>query len=210
VRAAIAAAVEAPHNRGLPTHARVTAMLRAARIVEERADEPPAPSRESKTIREARKEVMRAVNTLTLSAEEGDGSWRVNCLRHHAGPNRWGTYYRFIASSPPFNDPLNLVAHRSGRRWSPGTASVKPATASLSALLLGKALLGDSPRRCRASPGAGDRRAAGRGRPGWDGLVHRRPRAAPGGQQQVSRRSAWNSATLPVIAADCDARRRWS
>jgi len=169
VRAAIAAAVEGHRdNRKLPAHARVTAMLRAARIVEERAEEYARTiAREgSKTIREARKEVTRAVNTLTLSAEEGRRilGETIAFDTMPGSENRWGYYYRFpigvIAAITPFNDPLNLVAHKVGPALVAGNSVVvKPATATpLSALLLGKALLegGIPPRALSVLTGRGE------------------------------------------------------
>jgi glyceraldehyde-3-phosphate dehydrogenase (NADP+) len=169
VRAAIAAAVEGHReNRKLPAHARVTAMLRAARIVEERADEYARTiAREgSKTIREARKEVTRAVNTLTLSAEEGRRilGETIAFDTMPGSENRWGYFYRFpigvIAAITPFNDPLNLVAHKVGPALVAGNSVVvKPATATpLSALLLGQALLegGIPPRALSILTGRGE------------------------------------------------------
>jgi len=169
VRAAIAAAVEGHReNRKLPAHARVTAMLRTARIVEERAEEYARTiAREgSKTIREARKEVTRAVNTLTLSAEEGRRilGETIAFDTMPGSENRWGYYYRFpigvITAITPFNDPLNLVAHKVGPALVAGNSVVvKPATATpLSALLLGKALLegGIPPRALSVLTGRGE------------------------------------------------------
>jgi acyl-CoA reductase-like NAD-dependent aldehyde dehydrogenase len=152
VRAAVAAAVAGHReNRALPAHRRVTALLRAARIVEERSDAYARTiAREgSKTIREARKEVMRAVNTLTLSAEEGRRllGETIPFDTMPGSENRWGYFYRFpigvIAAVTPFNDPLNLVAHKVGPALAAGNSVVvKPASATpLSALLLGQALL---------------------------------------------------------------------
>jgi glyceraldehyde-3-phosphate dehydrogenase (NADP+) len=152
VRAAIAAAVEGHReNRDLPAHARVTAMQGAARHVEERQEEfARTIAREgSKTISEARKEVGRAVNTLVLSAEEGRRilGETIPFDTVPGSENRWGYYYRFpigvIAAITPFNDPLNLVAHKVGPALVSGNSVVvKPATVTpLSALMLGEALL---------------------------------------------------------------------
>ena len=101
----------------------------------------------SKTIREARKEVTRAVETLRLSAEEArrvQGE-TINFDQATGGEDRVGYYYRFpiglIAAITPFNDPLNLVAHKVGPAIAGGNAIiVKPATVTpLSALKLAEA-----------------------------------------------------------------------
>lgn len=101
----------------------------------------------SKTINEAKREVSRCVQTLRLSAEEAR---RINGetipFDQMAGnENRVGYYYRFpigiIAAITPFNDPLNLVAHKVGPAIASGNAIiVKPATMTpLSAILLAEA-----------------------------------------------------------------------
>lgn len=103
----------------------------------------------SKTIREARKEVTRCVNTLRVSAEE------VRRLNGETIPfdqmsgseDRVGYYYRIpiglIVAITPFNDPLNLVAHKIGPAIASGNAIiVKPATVTpLSALKLAEAFV---------------------------------------------------------------------
>jgi len=101
----------------------------------------------SKTIREARKEVSRCIETLRISAEEAR---RINGEtipfdQMPGSENRIGYYYRFpiglIAAITPFNDPLNLVAHKVGPAIAAGNAIiVKPADVTpLSALLLAEA-----------------------------------------------------------------------
>lgn len=71
-----------------------------------------------KTIREARTEVDRAINTITLSAEEAK---RIHGEYVHfdASPNgkgKRGFYFRepagIVAAITPFNFPLNLTAHK--------------------------------------------------------------------------------------------------
>ena len=170
VRAAIDAAVEGyRENRDRPAHQRVSSMLAAARIVEGRAEEfaRTISSEGSKTIKEARIEVTRAVNTLTLSAEEGRRllGETIPFDTMPGSENRWGYYYRFpigvIAAITPFNDPLNLVAHKVGPALASGNAVVvKPATVTpLSAILLGDALLegGVPPQALSVLTGHGDR-----------------------------------------------------
>jgi len=102
-----------------------------------------------KTITAASKEVMRAVNTLMLCAEEAK---RLNGetipFDSYAGnENRIG-YYDYqplgtIVCITPFNDPLNLVAHKLGPAIATGNAVIlKPAEqAPLTALMLVRALL---------------------------------------------------------------------
>lgn len=103
----------------------------------------------SKTIREARKEVSRCINTLTVSAEEAKRilGETIPFDSFPGGENRRGYYYRFpigvILAITPFNDPLNLVAHKLGPALAAGNAVVlKPATVTpLSALKLAQVLL---------------------------------------------------------------------
>ncbi|WP_040209042.1 aldehyde dehydrogenase family protein [Neobacillus jeddahensis] len=101
----------------------------------------------SKTIREARKEAARCIQTLRISAEEARriNGETLSFDQMSGGENRVGYYYRFpigiIAAITPFNDPLNLVAHKVGPAIATGNAIiVKPATVTpLSALLLAEA-----------------------------------------------------------------------
>ena len=103
----------------------------------------------SKTIREARKEVSRCVNTLTVSAEEAKrvGGETIPFDSFPGGEHRVGYYYRapmgVVLAITPFNDPLNLVAHKLGPAIAAGNSLIlKPATATpLSALKLAESLL---------------------------------------------------------------------
>src|SRR5699024_5630233 len=100
-----------------------------------------------KTINEARGEVSRCIETIRLSAEEARRiSGETIPFDQMAGhENRVGYYYNFpigiVAAITPFNDPLNLVAHKVGPAIASGNAIiVKPATLTpLSALLLAEA-----------------------------------------------------------------------
>ncbi|WP_100407285.1 aldehyde dehydrogenase family protein [Bacillus solitudinis] len=101
----------------------------------------------SKTIREARKEVNRCVETLRLSAEEArriEGE-TIPFSQMQGHERRIGYVYRFpigvVAAITPFNDPLNLVAHKIGPAIASGNAViVKPATLTpLSAIRLAEA-----------------------------------------------------------------------
>lgn len=133
----------------MPTHERMRVINRAADYVDEHKDTfATTIAREgSKTIKEARGEVNRCIETLRISAEEAR---RINgeTIPFDQMPgheNRIGYYYRFpigiIGAITPFNDPLNLVAHKIGPAIASGNAIiVKPSTQTpLSALLLAKA-----------------------------------------------------------------------
>jgi len=103
----------------------------------------------SKTIREARKETARCINTISVSAEEARRilGETIPFDSFPGGENRVGYYYRFpigvIVAITPFNDPLNLVAHKLGPAIAAGNSVVlKPATDTpLSAIKLGEAFL---------------------------------------------------------------------
>jgi len=103
----------------------------------------------SKTIREARKEAARCANTLTISAEEAKrlSGETIAFDSFPGGEHRRGWYERVpigvVLAITPFNDPLNLVAHKLGPALAGGNAVVlKPATVTpLSALRLTEALL---------------------------------------------------------------------
>ncbi|MFH1755439.1 MAG: aldehyde dehydrogenase family protein [Candidatus Latescibacterota bacterium] len=152
VGAAITAAVEGYRiNKKLPIHQRIQILRRAADIITRDAEDfaRTIATEGSKTITEARKEVGRAAQTMMISAEEAR---RINgeTLPFDSSPgseNRVGYYFRFpigiIAAITPFNDPLNLVAHKVGPAIAAGNSVVlKPATVTpLSAIKLGKALM---------------------------------------------------------------------
>ena len=103
----------------------------------------------SKTIREARKEVSRCVNTLTVSAEESKRllGETIPYDSFPGGESRVGYFYRFpigiVLAITPFNDPLNLVAHKIGPAIAAGNSVIlKPATVTpLSALMLTEVFL---------------------------------------------------------------------
>src|SRR5699024_10166754 len=96
----------------------------------------------SKTIIEAHAKVERCIETLCISAEEtrrihGE-TFPFDQMPGHE--NRVGYFYRFpigvVGAITPFNDPLNLVAHKIGPAIASGNSIVvKPATLTpLSAL----------------------------------------------------------------------------
>ena len=108
--------------RSLPRHQRSAILENAAAAIEERKEEfALLIVREAgKTIAQARKEATRCVNTLKLSAEEAKrNAGEVIPFDAYAGSeSRQGWYTReplgIIAAITPYNDPLNLVAHKLG------------------------------------------------------------------------------------------------
>lgn len=103
-----------------------------------------------KTITEARQEVQRAVHTLKLSARAIDTHTgeTLNLSSTARGSRRSGYFERcplgVVGAITPFNDPLNLVAHKIGPALAAGNAViVKPAEQTpFSALLLAVILHG--------------------------------------------------------------------
>ncbi|MEW5937877.1 MAG: aldehyde dehydrogenase family protein [Candidatus Thermoplasmatota archaeon] len=152
VKAAISAAEEGFRtSRAMPVHRRISILMETARLVQEGHEgfARTIAMEGSKTIREARKEVARAINTLTISAEEARRivGETIPFDSMPGSENRAGYYYRvpigIIAAITPFNDPLNLVAHKLGPAIAGGNAVVlKPATETpLSALKLAAACM---------------------------------------------------------------------
>ena len=150
-----------------PLWQRREALRRAAEIVGERADllATVISSEGTKTIREARREVTRATEVLRLCAEQADRleGHTVPFDNTPRGVGRFGWYTRepvgVVAAVTPFNDPLNLVAHKLGPALIGGNGVVlKPAEATpLSALALLEALLdaGVPGGRLAVTPGRG-------------------------------------------------------
>lgn len=150
-----------------PTHARYDVLVRAAARVEARADEYAwTIAREgSKTIREARREPLRAATILRLCAEEARrlaGATLPFDLRP-GSEGRAGYYLRvpvgIVGAITPFNDPLAVAAHKVGPALAAGNAVVlKPATATpFSAIALAHDLLeaGLPPARLSVITGTG-------------------------------------------------------
>jgi glyceraldehyde-3-phosphate dehydrogenase (NADP+) len=151
MRAAIAAAVSgAERARVMPVHQRMAVLNRAAELVDQQHEAfATTIAREGiKTIREARKEVSRAVDTLRLSAEEARRLHGETIPFDQApgSETRQGYYVLepigIVGAITPFNDPLNLVAHKVGPAIAAGNAVVlKPDSKTpLSALKLAQAL----------------------------------------------------------------------
>ncbi len=138
-------------SRKMTVYERAQVLFRTASIVSENMEDfARIIAREgSKTIREARKEASRCVNTLTVSAEESKRilGETIPFDSFPGGEKRRGYYYRFpigvVLAITPFNDPLNLVAHKLGPAIAAGNSVIlKPATVTpLSALKLAEALL---------------------------------------------------------------------
>ncbi len=135
----------------MPRVERAAILGRSAAALERRADELAAllSLEVGKTIREARGEVARAVQTFVLSAEEArrlsgevvpfDGA--------PTGTDRFGFTLRvpagIVVAITPFNFPLNLAAHKVAPAIAAGNAVIlKPASATpLTDIVLGEILL---------------------------------------------------------------------
>ncbi len=132
--------------RRLPAHQRYDILITAAGMLEKRKEEAARLLclEAGKPIRHARSEVSRAVNTLTLSAEESRriGGETLTMDIAEAVGRRSGLVRRFpvgpILGISPFNFPLNLVCHKVGPALAGGNSILlKPASATpLSALFL--------------------------------------------------------------------------
>jgi len=152
VEHALVSAVEgAKVMRKVAPYDRSVILKRAAELVEKRAEDlaQTITLEEGKIIKEARFEVSRAVETLTVSAEEAKRlSGEMVPLDGAPGSgNRLGFTLRIpcgvVMAISPFNFPLNLVAHKVGPALAAGNSViVKPATDTpLSALKLTETLL---------------------------------------------------------------------
>ncbi len=138
-------------SKNMPVHERIDILMNTAGIIKKNQEEFAhiICSERGKTIHEARKEVSRAINTITISAEEARRivGETLPFDSVSGSENRVGYYYRFpigiIGAITPFNDPLNLVAHKIGPAIAGGNSVIlKPATATpLSALKLGETLM---------------------------------------------------------------------
>ncbi|MFK4272394.1 aldehyde dehydrogenase family protein [Streptomyces milbemycinicus] len=132
--------------RALSRAARAAVLDRAARLVDERAESFARliVAEAGKTIAQARKEAARAVNTLALSAAEArrNAGEVVPFDAYEGSEDRQGWFTReplgIIAAITPYNDPLNLVAHKLGPAVAGGNAVIlKPSDLTpLSALRL--------------------------------------------------------------------------
>jgi len=137
--------------RAMSTCRRATVLRTAAALVEKclEAFAQVIAQEGIKTIREARKEVSRCVQTLLFSGEEAR-RLRGETIPFDRGPdsqNRVGYFVRepvgVVVAITPFNDPLNLVAHKVGPAIAAGNVViVKPHEETpLSALMLARVFL---------------------------------------------------------------------
>ncbi|MFC7060916.1 aldehyde dehydrogenase family protein [Halobacillus seohaensis] len=134
-----------------PTHERIAILNKVAVYMKEHMEDfaQVIASEGSKTINEARGEVKRAAQTIQISAEEARriNGETINFDQNEGSENRVGYYYRFpvgvVGAITPFNDPLNMVAHKIGPAIAAGNAIVlKPASVTpLSALKLADAFV---------------------------------------------------------------------
>ncbi|MEE1926260.1 aldehyde dehydrogenase family protein [Pseudomonas sp. 148P] len=133
-------------SAAMPRHRRARILEDAARRVEAEADAFASliVAEAGKTLRQAEKEVKRCVNTLKLSAEEArrNAGEVVPFDAYEGSESRQGWFSReplgLIVAITPYNDPLNLVAHKLGPAIAGGNAVIlKPSElAPLSALKL--------------------------------------------------------------------------
>lgn len=142
----IRAAAAAPAAAAMPRHERGRILDAAADLLQQRAQKVAGliVSEAGKTIMQALKEVSRAVNTLRLSAAETRRNvGEVVPFDSFSGSeNRQGWFTReplgLIAAITPYNDALNLVAHKLGPAIAGGnTVILKPSQLTpLTAMLL--------------------------------------------------------------------------
>ena len=138
VDTAVTSAVEgAKAMADLSAYERYTILHKAADLLTERQEDfaTTITMEEGKTLTEARTEVQRAIQTITLSAEE---SKRLHgeTVPLDASPGlkeQFGFTIRVpcgvVAAIPPFNFPLNLVCHKVGPALAAGNSVIlKPAS----------------------------------------------------------------------------------
>ncbi|WOH37479.1 aldehyde dehydrogenase family protein [Thalassotalea fonticola] len=138
-------------NQYQPSHERAAILKGAAQKVLARLEEfaQTIALETGKPIVAARKEVSRCANTLNLSAEEATRltGETVKFDSFSGGENRLGYYEHVplgvIVAITPFNDPLNLAAHKIGPALAAGNAVIlKPSQqAPLSAIKLVEVLI---------------------------------------------------------------------
>ncbi|MDI6839251.1 MAG: aldehyde dehydrogenase family protein [bacterium] len=137
--------------RKLSTYDRYLILKKTADLLESKVDEfaKTIALEGVKTIREAKKEATRAVNTLTYAAEEAkriEGEI-VHIDADYRREQRFGYWIRepvgIVLAITPYNDPLNMVAHKVGPAIAAGNAVVLKPTylTPISAIKLGKLLL---------------------------------------------------------------------
>jgi len=116
--------------RHMPRHRRGAILEKAAATIADRLEDFAMliASESGKTIRQARKEAARCVNTLKLSAAEAkrNAGEVIPFDAYEGSESRHGWYTReplgLIVAITPYNDPLNLVAHKVGPAIAGGNA----------------------------------------------------------------------------------------
>jgi glyceraldehyde-3-phosphate dehydrogenase (NADP+) len=141
----------AKRMRKIPGYERYHLLMKAARLMEERAEDlaRTITLEEGKILAESRLEVSRAIETIIGSAEEAKrlGSEVVPLDGAPGAGNRFGFTLRIpcgvVLAITPFNFPLNLVCHKVGPALAAGNSVIcKPASDTpLSCLKFAKALL---------------------------------------------------------------------
>ena len=118
--------------RNMPTHLRISVLRQVAeQLLQCHEEFALVIAKEGiKTIREARKEVTRCVETLRISAEEARrlGGETIAFDQMPGSENRFGYFKRMpvgvVVAITPYNDPLNLVAHKIGPAIAAGNAVI--------------------------------------------------------------------------------------
>ena len=126
------AVLGAKKAKALAAHERMSALAQVADSLQNQKEAfAEMISREGiKTISESRKEVLRCIETLRISAEEARRLTGETIAFDQAqgSENRFGYYRRIplgvIAAITPFNDPLNLVAHKIGPAIAAGNSVI--------------------------------------------------------------------------------------
>ncbi|MEB6548505.1 aldehyde dehydrogenase family protein [Heyndrickxia sporothermodurans] len=132
--------------RGYPAHARAKILAKVATIMEERSEELAKiiALEAAKSIRNAREEISRTVQTYRFAAEAAKSNYgeQIPMDAAEGGEKRFGftikTPIGVVTAITPFNFPFNLVAHKVGPAIAAGNSIVlKPAEQTpLSALVL--------------------------------------------------------------------------
>ncbi|WP_448583988.1 aldehyde dehydrogenase family protein [Thermocrinis sp.] len=152
----------------LTPYERYRLLMKAAEILEKKSEEfaKTLVLEVGKTIREARTEVQRAIQTLLFSAEEARriGGEVIPIDAHPNGKGKFGFYVRepvgIVSAITPFNFPLNLSMHKVAPALAAGNAVIlKPSERTpLTPLMLGEILLeaGFPPSAISVLPGFGE------------------------------------------------------
>ncbi len=152
----------------LTPYERYEILMRAAEILKKRSEEfaRTLVLEVGKTIKEARVEVARAIQTLIFSAEEAKRIHGETFLpdAHPNGVGKVGFYIRvpvgIVSAITPFNFPLNLSMHKVAPALACGNAVIlKPSERTpLTPLMLGEVLIeaGIPPKALSVIPGYGD------------------------------------------------------